>query len=229
MLKKLEWDSNFFEREIYKIDSFKDIDGVNKNNFKNGLIQICIEENEKEEKEKIREKNFKYIVGHMTLKKDIYKSFQSNENVVEATIEDLEDLKRIVKGLYEFSRFNEINSKKVDSFYQEWIRKAILKEYDDICFIYKEEKRIIGFVTLKKNKNSMIIGLIGVDKKNTSHGIGKELIKKTEEYAINNNCKTIEVTTQSENKRAVKFYNQNGFSIVEKREWFYYERNDEND
>lgn len=229
MLKKLEWDSNFFEREIYKIDSFKDIDEINKNDFKNSLIQICIKENEKEEKEKIKEKNFKYIIGHTTLKKTIYKSLQSNKNIVEATIENLEDLERIVKGLYEFSRFNKVNLKKVDFFYREWIKNSILKEYDDICFIYKKEKKIIGFITLKKNKDNIIIGLIGVDKKNTSCGIGKELIKKAEEYAINNDCNTIEVTTQSENKGAIKFYNQNGFRVIERKEWFYYEGNDEND
>lgn len=131
-------------------------------------------------------------------------------------------MKEMIKELYSYSRFYEINSEKVDNFYFEWVKKAILGKFDDICFVYKESEKIKGFITLKVKDKELHIGLIGVNKNETSKGIGKELLAKAVEFGKMHNCEKIIVATQTENKGAINFYKKNGYKIIQEEKWFYY-------
>ena len=223
MLKKLEWDSLFFNKEIYTFDEIEDLKSLNK--LKNYIIQKKIDNKDRLSEVEIKKKKFKYVSGHTVLELSniyIYIYIRKNSFIKTGNIEDLNQIKEIIKGLYPYSRFYKISSEKVDSFYYEWVKKAILGKFDDICFVYKEFGKIKGFITLKVKDKELHIGLIGVDKNETSKGIGKELLVKAVEFGKSHNCEKIIVATQIENKGAINFYKKNGYKIIQEEKWFYY-------
>ena len=221
MLKKLEWDSSFFNKEIYSFDQLEDLSNLNE--LKNCIIQKKINNNDILSEIKLKEKDFKYIGGHITLEFSLLNiCIRKNLLIKQANINQLDEIKIIIKNLYPYSRFYKINAKKVDDFYFEWVKKAILGQFDDICFVYTEVEKIKGFITLKVKNKELYIGLIGVDKNETSKGIGKELLIKAIEFGKLHSCEKIVVATQTENKGAINFYKKNGYKIIQEEKWFYY-------
>lgn len=65
MLKKLEWDSSFFNKEIYSFDQLEDLSNLNE--LANCIIQKKINNKDTLAELKLKEKNFNYIGGHTTL------------------------------------------------------------------------------------------------------------------------------------------------------------------
>lgn len=65
MLKKLEWDSLFFNKEIYTFDEVEDLKNLNK--LKNYIIQKKIDNKNRPSEVELKEKKFKYISGHTVL------------------------------------------------------------------------------------------------------------------------------------------------------------------
>lgn len=80
-----------------------------------------------------------------------------------------------------------------------------------------EDSNIIGFLSLvidyqlhHVEKVATIEELI-VSSKYRSNGIGKNLLENAIEYAKNNKCDVIELTSGFSRERAHKFYEKNGF------------------
>lgn len=65
MLKRLEWDSLFFNKEIYSFDKLEDLDNLGK--LGNFIIQKKINNKDTLAELKLKERDFKYIGGHTTL------------------------------------------------------------------------------------------------------------------------------------------------------------------
>jgi PhnO protein len=80
-----------------------------------------------------------------------------------------------------------------------------------------EDNKIIGFLGLHIDyqlhhvaKVAMIEELV-VSNKNRSQGVGKLLLEKAIQYARENNCEVIELTSSFPRERAHQFYIKNGF------------------
>lgn len=227
MIKRLEWESNFFNKEIYTFDFLEEI------NFNLNRRRIYIKEvdfNLVAEKEKLKNLNFKHIDDSITLSKNIKKMKSTNlESIKSAKVKDFNKIKKIIKGMYKYSRFYEIESTKVDCFYEKWLENAIKKKFDDICFFIEENSEVLGFVTGRVENKIGKIGLIGVNSKYRSLGLGKILLNKINDYFFENNCIKLLVSTQGKNKAAIKFYLKNDFEIYMKKSWFYLKERSEND
>ena len=98
-------------------------------------------------------------------------------------------------------------------FYFEWIKKAILGKFDDVCYVYQIQGKIIGFVTCRKEENidSGRIGLIGIAPEFHGGKIANYLIRRSDIYFKNNGMLNVVVSTQIDNYRAVNFYFGAGF------------------
>ena len=79
--------------------------------------------------------------------------------------------------------------------------------------VIEENNKIKGFLQLiYKNKNTIVIDLIAIDKKSRGKGLAKEMIS----YAFKNCLKkngTIEVGTQIANTPSIKLYSKLGFNM----------------
>lgn len=59
-------------------------------------------------------------------------------------------------------------------------------------------------------------------------GIGKQLLKLAEQYALNNQCKKIQVATQTSNLAAINLYVKNNYTVNQSAYWLYRNKIDKN-
>ncbi len=82
----------------------------------------------------------------------------------------------------------------------------------DACFLkYEEEKKILGCVYLKKENNKIYLGMLTVSPQLQNKGIGKILLKTSEEEARKQNCSAIFMTVISQRTELINWYKKHGY------------------
>ena len=220
-INKLSWESDFFSK---KIGSIIDLDNINKAEFSHfDLLCNKVPSSNYELINTLNMLDFKYVEGEVNLTKAIEQPASNLEHLVIATEIDLNSLLKVSNDMFKFSRFRSpwFKTHQANEFYGVWIKNAILSIYDDICFIVKNESEIKGFITLKKNKKTVSIGLVGVSSKYQGHGVGHILLNIAESYASNFGFSHVSVSTQLSNISAIKLYLKAGYSLGDINYWFY--------
>ena len=100
--------------------------------------------------------------------------------------------------------------------YEIWMNKSLKRELAAEVFVFQDENRINGMVTINKKLKKAEIGLIAVDNKVQSKGIGTQLLQSVENWALKHNLENICVETQEENYNACQFYEKNNYKISDK-------------
>lgn len=94
---------------------------------------------------------------------------------------------------------------------------------NNILLGFIKNNKIVGLlVSSIRTKKSLVqqevklfdIDIIGVLETERGKGIGKQLLNKAEEIAINNNCDSISLNVWEFNKKALNFYEQNNFKCI---------------
>jgi dTDP-4-amino-4,6-dideoxy-D-galactose acyltransferase len=233
MIKKLEWDSNFFGFNIadldsnFKFDKYIFYDYIKINNVK--LIQCCIDIGNRDYINILENEQFNFIDLNLTFSlkiKDEAKIDINSKLVLEKSkVEEKESLIKIADKSFLGSRYNFCNFdiNKVNDMYKIWINKSIDGKFDDECLSLKLENKVIGFITLKyhyENK-SVRIGLIATTKENRFNGYGKRMINLLKNYLLEKGIFNISVSTQGGNKIAQNFYISSDFRIDNIKSWYY--------
>jgi len=219
MIKKLEWDSIFWGKNIFSIPSDFNIsdrkyilDELQSVDY--DIIQCNVSLQEKCKINFLEKMGFLYqdtkIVFEKILCDDI---FLDTYDVAE--LNDVSELKILSDGLFTYSRFGSYpySSAKASLFYQTWVENAVTGCFDDICLKISHKKRIIGFVTLRILDKIGSIGLFGVSKSAQQSGIGRKLLAASSHYLKMHKVKNLHVATQGENLPAMNFYIKNKFKV----------------
>lgn len=213
-LKRLEWDSNFFDLKIaeLRINENKDKFIIEKiKEFSYDLVYLF----SKKEINNILNLNF------IDLKRIYIKSINKNneysidEKIVSYTGSLNNQFLSLAQDAGSFSRFKKDKNltRNFNKMYETWLKKSVSREIADEVFVYMEELNIYGFVTIKKNNQQATIGLIAVDSQKQKKGIGRKLIHAVEKWAIDQKLYKISVATQQQNIDACNFYSKMGFEI----------------
>ena len=216
MVKKLEWDSNFFGYPVglfvvNPLHEFPYTEFIEESQkFKLVYIFSSLELN-----------NFRTL--KLVDKKVILTKKISQDNNFDVPLEfdnklhSYEQLSNLayLSGIY--SRFKIDSNFLEDDFfkiYKEWLDKSLDKKLAFGVFIKHIENKVAGFISVgKKDKETAKIGLIAVDKAFQGRNLATKLIQNAEHISILNKYKSIEVATQLENIPAVNLYKKNGFNI----------------
>lgn len=137
------------------------------------------------------------------------------QEFIEAKLEELYSL-ALDSGAY--SRFKIDKRFKNSDFiklYHKWIDNYLGSDIGNDLFLYVENDRLLGFITVSYSCKVATIGLIAVNKDVRGKSIGTKLLKKVEKRAVLNGCTTVVVATQLQNKIACNFYSRNGYKISE--------------
>jgi RimJ/RimL family protein N-acetyltransferase len=93
--------------------------------------------------------------------------------------------------------------------------KAFLHRNRMHTFIAKDGRKIIGYVTIVTGKFKKVAGnayiVMGVDETYRGKGIGSDLLKRVEQFALEHNMHRIELEVFESNKGAIRLYERNGF------------------
>ncbi|MCB0462931.1 MAG: GNAT family N-acetyltransferase [Flavobacteriaceae bacterium] len=82
-------------------------------------------------------------------------------------------------------------------------------------FIICNTNSPIGYLSIKKEKASLFLSKIYIDKANRGKGIGKVAMRFIIEQAISLNCKKIYLTVNKYNTNSIMAYQKIGFKIIE--------------
>ncbi|MFC0180449.1 hypothetical protein [Thorsellia kenyensis] len=172
---------------------------------------------------------------------NIAQEFSIDVEIIPANEKVIDELISICKTLFNQSRFRQPWFKVDDSgnFYAKWIEKAVLGQFDDICYVIKNKNQnqklfrdnihslsntILGFVTLRLMDNGDVrIGLLGSLSKQLikKEPVGKNLIEIAKHWACYKKAKKLFVATQSSNIPAMRLYAKSGATIDSTSYWMY--------
>lgn len=137
------------------------------------------------------------------------------KNIREATIDDLDQLKKIAGIAFSLNRFYNdklIPRKKADEIYIRWIINSVNKIAADNVFVWEEKSEILGFITLQKSGH---IPLIAVSKHARGQGISKKLIEVAISECKKFSIAKIAIETQITNIPALRAYISSGFKVTD--------------
>lgn len=141
-----------------------------------------------------------------------------------AEIEDIEQLKGIASVNHRDSRFyydGNFPFQKCDELFAVWIEKSC-KGFANAVLVAKNDRIIEGYITCSiDKKGNGNIGLVGVNQKSQSKGIGRALITSALDWFGNKNISYITVVTQGRNVKAQRLYQRNGFVTRSFKNWYH--------
>lgn len=226
MISKLEWDSNFFGYDVAKIvlDNESEINLSITKPFV--LTYLFSAEHKSEIENKLVDikcnyiKEIKKVVIENTIEIDEYK----------VHINSFDEIKELVflSGIYSrFRKDPKFTNNEFEKMYSIWFQKSLFNCGSGIgkVFIIKEEKIIVGFVTLDfEDSNNARIGLIATGLNAQGKGYASKLIKRCEKECLSRNISYLKVATQGLNEAANGLYKKNNF-ILDSKTYIYHHWN----
>lgn len=231
----LEWDSNFFQRKIGKLElnSVEEIHILpefmnikKKEGYE--LVYVFISEASFElPNEFLNKYNAKLVDTKCIYEKKVSRQLYNNDKAIliwklGMSFEVLYDL-AVQSG--EYSRFrldDNIGEYNFIKLYHTWVDNSLNKKIADDILIYQEDNRILGFVTLRYSLNKATIGLIAVDKTARHRHIGTSLFEYTEYYLTEKNINSLDVATQKANSIACAFYEKHKLALIKKTHIYHF-------
>jgi dTDP-4-amino-4,6-dideoxy-D-galactose acyltransferase len=215
MIKKLEWDSDFFNLNVGELD-FKDYN--NSQYYTDYDLLYVVSPGSFDLKLKGFESSYseQKIKFHKNLKPSAYLS----ENIfsfkeTEYSIQDLYEL-AFESGTH--SRFfmdKKFTSEKFKELYRLWIDNSISSSFAADILLYKSAGKTIGLLTYKINENNAFAGLFSVSPQHQGKGVGGAMLKHLESILYKKGISNLIIPTQYQNQQACYFYAKQGYSISE--------------
>ncbi|MCB9425822.1 MAG: GNAT family N-acetyltransferase [Flavobacteriales bacterium] len=226
MIKKLTWDSEFFNLQVG---------------------EYALSESEEE----VCPAGFDviYVKGQNGIENDLLgytKTFEEtkvvySKNLQNTALDDSAivpfDLDRFnIEVLYDLayvsgeqSRFNldvRFGREQFERLYRQWVDNSVNKTYADGVYVYLEQEQIIGMITYAIDDNQGKVGLLAVSKDYQGKGIGQKLVQFVEAILSEEGIKSTEIPTQLSNVGACRFYEKLGYTVKEKINIKHYWKND---
>lgn len=132
-----------------------------------------------------------------------------------------DDLYSLAFQAGEHSRYrvdSHISEEDFKRLYRTWIDNSLDKGFADYVLGIIEPSsdprhfKPLGLISAKRKGDELSIGLFATDENSRGKGIGSELIQQVLNIANKKGLK-VEVTTQSDNETACRFYEKRGFKV----------------
>jgi len=228
MIRKLEWDSVFFEQNIadlsaeHQLPEWDEVAAFLSDNKVDLTQALCALDNIAFSTF-LETHGFHLIDCKMDFKLKLDKNIIAEAAIDQAVSGDFAELNSFASEIFVHSRyFNRYFKPDLSAkFYSVWLQKSIDGNFDDLCLISRIDNKISGFVTVRVKSHEARIGLIGVNPRFAGRSVGSLLIKQAANYAVAQNCTVLKVATQGCNIKAVNFYLKNGFLVDSIANWYY--------
>lgn len=229
MLKRLDWDSEYFGINIANLEldnNFSGLDFVNEFAQKNkiDLVQTCCDISDVELINLLEKSGFNFSDLRVTYSLNLDGIDIKNTKYLLAIKSDIPCLTKIAGEVFVDSRYlhKNFDQKKARDFYKVWVKNAVNKTFDDFCIKAVENNRIIGFISGKYSDGGIVrIGVVGVDKEFQGRGIGNQLMNSFFNHCKKNKIDKVLVSTQGKNLGANNYYIKNNFSLKSLESWYY--------
>ena len=227
MIKKIEWDSDFFGFLIGRLDTSEDT----------SFEQFLIDANEFKltyvfSNYPLNWVGLKHVDTKLVFQKEVKYTEESDfDKLDEISIScfnpetdsytQIENLAYLSGNFSRFKLDKKFGENNYRELYKKWLDESIKKNIADYVLVANYKTKIVGFVSLKLDSlGNGQIGLIAVNSDFQGRRIASNLIKACEEQI--GVGQFLKVPTQEANTKAVKLYYKNNFEIVEKSFVYHY-------
>ena len=232
----LEWDSNFFNKEIFRLNtkcysqSAKSKLDLLIKNKKTDLIYLLCRADDSKSINFAKQDGFIKVGDKLTyamIPKDFKpKSIRGGAIIRRSGSNDIKELMNLAKTATWTSRYYndpQFNNEDLLEFYSNWVAKSVTGRLDDLVFHIENNNMICGFISIKKSGiNFGSIGLITVAKEMEGKGFGSALVSHAVDYMFSSlDCSRVEVVTQEDNKSACLMYEKTGFKPFNYSTWLH--------
>lgn len=216
MIEKLTWDSEFFG---YTVGRIQLSEGINLHNIRSmtgfddfKLVYIFSDQ-------KLPAEFDKNLVASRV---HFYKKLAVKNSGVEVTpfivnVDSYDELMRLGLQSGILSRFRvdrNFKNNEYQRLYKQWINKS-LNDPKGRVLVVRSEKGLAGFITFEFLDGSVTrFGLIAVDIRTQSKGLGSLLVKMAENECIDCGMSEVHVSTHFENKPAMAILLKNSFKLI---------------
>lgn len=215
MIKKLQWDSEFFGIRTGEWDvDAEDAAGADAFDVIYAKSKLPVEGHIQGHEKGYSET--KVVYGKQLKKQPVENDGQVHS--VHGVDYELSELYSLAYESGKYSRFRQdkkFGTDKFEALYREWVDNSVNGKFADEVLLFKSGDRITGFVTYKKHDGFAVIGLIAVSPDVQGQGIGRRLLEFTEAMLVAQNIDELRIPTQMENKAACAFYVKQGYSVIE--------------
>ena len=137
-------------------------------------------------------------------------------NITKTTLQDIPQLVTLINSAYRGDESKKgwtteaglLEGKRINA---DGIKKIINQPTAVILKCVTDDDKITGCVYLKKNDNKMYLGMLTVSPILQAGGIGKKILKASEEYAVEQKCDTMEMTVISIRHQLIAWYQRHGY------------------
>tara|TARA_B110000503_G_C7126100_1_gene404667 strand:- start:577 stop:1284 length:708 start_codon:yes stop_codon:yes gene_type:complete len=212
-ITKLDWDSDFFGRNIYQIFAESPLVKLtvpeacdvlflkSENPLKCNVVGFdCTYEEEKV----VFTKNIKPDIG--ALSSEIL-SVQD----ISINMESLCDLAYLSGHSSRYNLDVKFSREEFEGMYRQWIINALETSFQDDILIYNIDNVISGMITFKVSDFSCHVGLISVLNNAQGKGIGRKLLEHLEHSMSLQGVSRVVIPTQRKNVSAMGFYQKIGY------------------
>jgi len=136
-------------------------------------------------------------------------------NITKTTHPDVPQLEKLINSAYRGEESKKgwtteaylLEGKRINA---DGIQK-IIEESDSVILKCCDDNNLVGCVYLKKNDNKMYLGMLTVSPTLQAGGIGKKILKASEEYAVEKNCDIMEMRVISIRHELIAWYQRHGY------------------
>ncbi|WP_373778447.1 dTDP-4-amino-4,6-dideoxy-D-galactose acyltransferase [Glaesserella sp.] len=227
VITKNQWESDFFDRTIGQLDF------VESNQLSDlgaliapfDLVQAKVPATALAQRDYLQQHGFHCVDVEVRFQLNFAKYLQNPTACCVANVSDIPQLEALFGHAFPHSRFRSPWFSSLDNqrFYQTWIRNAVLGQFDDICFVWKDTQGSIqGGISVRLNDDSANIGLLTVSPEYQRQGVAKQLIQAAIYWTAQQKMTRFDVVTQLSNLSAIRLYQSLDMKMVSASYWFYY-------
>lgn len=102
----------------------------------------------------------------------------------------------------------------------EQVLTSLINKEHSVLLLYKNNDTIVGCVNLQQHDNKLYLGMLTVNPDLQGGGVGKILLKASEDYAKEKACTKIYMTVISIRKELISWYERHGYKDTGERKPF---------
>lgn len=145
---------------------------------------------------------------------------------IAADVSYLQDLARVSHRNTRFHRDLRFDSARSDELYAVWIARSVAGELAEAVWVVEADGRPRGYLTLRTDGSSAVIGLVAVDTAFRGRRLGDALVRTAIAWAERSRLSRVSVVTQGSSAAAVRFYERAGFVADRVELWYHRWRDD---
>ncbi|CAN5198551.1 GNAT family N-acetyltransferase [soil metagenome] len=135
-----------------------------------------------------------------------------------ATDQDIPELNRLVNRAYRGESSKKGWTSEADLLgglrTDEDALQTMLQNPNVTILTYKESNHLLGCVYLETKANDLYLGMLTVSPDAQANGIGKQLLARAEQMAVNQGCRAVTMTVISQRHELIAWYNRRGYQAT---------------